>query len=278
MTKSKSYLPDGFHSVTPYLVVPGVARLIDFLKEAFGAEEKIRAARQDGSISHAGMQIGDSMVEMGEASGEWRSMVAGLHLYVKDADETCARAIKAGGVSLYEPQDMEYGDREGGVTDPSGNQWYIGTHKLAKHFAPEGLRSVTAGFSVKGAAAFLAFLEKAFVANVVQKKEAPTPNGTVGHAKVRIGDSVMECSEAHGEWGPRPVTMHLYVPEVDAVYKTAMTAGATSLSEPKDQFYGERNGGVMDAWGNHWYIATHMEDLTTEELLSRGAAQGESVK
>jgi PhnB protein len=73
------------------------------------------------------------------------------------------------------------------------------------------------------------------------------PSSIVGHARVCIGDSTLECSEAHGEWGPRTVTMHLYVPEVDAVYERALKAGATSLSEPKDQSYGERNGGVMDA-------------------------------
>jgi PhnB protein len=72
--------------------------------------------------------------------------------------------------------------------------------------------------------------------------------------------------------------MHVYVPDVDAVYRRAIAAGATSLSEPKDQFYGERSGNAIDAWGNHWYIATHTEDLTAEELLSRGATQGESVK
>jgi PhnB protein len=275
MTRSKSPIPEGFHSVTPYLVVPGVARLMEFLKHAFGAEETIRATGQDGTIKHAAVRIGDSMVEMGEASKEWKAMVAGLHLYVKDAEETYGRAISAGAASLYEPQSMDYGDREGGITDPSGNQWYIGTRKSG-HFAPGGLRSVTPGFSVKGAAEFLGFLEKAFAANVVQKNEAPS--GTVGHAKVCIGDSVLECSEAHGEWGPRPVAMHLYVPDVDAVYETALSAGATSLSEPKDQFYGERNGGVMDAWGNHWYIATHTEELTTEELMSRGAAREESVQ
>jgi PhnB protein len=275
MTKSKGYIPPGFRSVTPYLVVPGVARLIDFLKEAFGAEEIVLAAREDGSIAHAGVRIGESMVEMGEAIGVWRPMPAGLHLYVKDADATYALAIKAGGVSLYEPKDMDYRDHEGGVTDPSGNDWYIGTHKSGKHFVPEGLGMVTGGFSVKGAAEFLAFLVKAFDANIVVQHEGP--NGAVGHAKVRIGDSVMECSEAHGHWGPRPVAMHLYVPDADAGYKTAMAAGATSLSEPKDQFYGERSGGVLDAWGNHWYIATHKEELTTEELMSRGAAQGQSV-
>jgi PhnB protein len=276
MAKSKGPIPEGFHTVTPYLVVPGVARLIKFLKQAFDAEETIRAAREDGSISHAAVRIGDSMVEMGEASGDWKAMPAGLHLYVKNADEVYQRALKAGATSLYEPRDMDYGDLEGGVMDPSGNQWYIATHKAGQRFAPEGLHSVTPGLSVKGAAEFLAFLAKAFAAQIVVKKE--DTNGTVGHAKVRIGDSVIECSEAHGEWGPRPVTLHLYVPDVDGMYNDAIAAGGKSLSEPKDQFYGERNGGVVDAWGNHWYIATHTEDLTTEELMSRGASQGESVQ
>jgi PhnB protein len=276
MAKSKGPIPEGFHTVTPYLVVPGVARLIKFLKQAFDAEETIRAAREDGSISHAAVRIGDSMVEMGEASGDWKAMPAGLHLYVKNADEVYQRAVKAGATSLYEPRDMDYGDREGGVTDPRGNLWYIATHKAGQHSAPEGLRSVTPGFSVKGAAEFLTFLAKAFAAQIVFKKEAP--NGTAGYAKVRIGDSIIECSEAHGEWGPRPTALHLYVPDVDGMYKDTIAAGGKSLSEPKDQFYGERSGGAVDAWGNHWYIATHTEDLTTEELMSRGASQGESVQ
>jgi uncharacterized glyoxalase superfamily protein PhnB len=282
MAKSEGPIPEGFHTVTPYLVVPGVVRLIDFLTSAFEAEETIRAARGDGLISHAAVRIGDSMVEMGESSEQWKAMPAALHLYVKDADEVYQRALKVGAEPLYELQDMDYGDREGGISDPSGNQWYIATYKTdahgnsARHFAPEGLRCVTPGLRVKGAAAFLEFLAKAFAAQIVFKKEAP--NGGVGHAKVRIGDSMMECSEAHGKWGPRPVTLHLYVPDVDAMFKDALAAGAKSLSEPKDQFYGERNGGVVDAWGNHWYIATHTEDLTTEELMTRGASQGESVQ
>jgi len=276
MALSKGPIPEGFRTLTPYLVVPEVARLIDFLKQAFDAEETIRAARNDGLISHAGVRIADSMVEMGEACGEWKAMPAGLHLYVKNSDQTYQRAIASGAESLYEPQDMDYGDREGGVTDPSGNQWYIATHKAGGHFAPEGLRSVTAGLSVRDAAKFLEFLAKAFAAQIVFQKEAP--GGAVGHAKVRIGDSLIECSEAHGKWGPRPVALHLYVPDVDRTYRDALAAGGQSLSEVKDQFYGERNGGVVDGWGNHWYIATHTEDLTTEALMSRGASQGESVQ
>jgi PhnB protein len=171
---------------------------------------------------------------------------------------------------------MDYGDREGGIKDPSGNHWYIGTSKLGEHFAPEGLRSITPGLSVKGAAELLGFLEKAFAAKVVSKKQAP--NGAVVHAKVGIGDSLLECSEAHGQWGPRPMSLHFYAPDVDASYRMALAAGAKSLSEPNDQPYGERNGGVIDAWGNHWYIATHQEDLTAEELRVCTAAQGESVQ
>ncbi len=275
MAKSKGPIPEGFHTVTPYLVMPGIAGLMEFLKQAFDAHELERMARPDGSIAHAAMRIGDSMVEMGEAP-EGRVMAAALHLYVKNADETYQRALKAGAMSLYEPRDMDYGDRESGVSDPRGNQWYIATHKAKQHFAPEGLRSVTPGFSVKGAAEFVTFLAKAFAAQIVFRKEAP--DGTVGYAKVRIGDSIVECSEAHSEWGPRPTALHLYVPDVDGMYKDAIAAGGTSLSEPKDQFYGERSGGVVDAWGNHWYIATHTEDLTTEELMSRVASQGASAQ
>ena len=272
MSNQTRYIPEGFHSLTPYLVCNGAAQLLEFLKRAFGAVETFRMNREDGTIAHASARIADSMLEMADPAKEWKAMLAGLHLYVANVDEVHKRAVQAGARSLYEPKDMDYGDREGGIQDPSGNDWYIATHKAGKHFAPEGLRSVTPGVSVKDAAKFLQFLVKAFEANVVQKHE--TPDGTVGHAKVRIGDSILECSEAHGKWGPRIATLHLYVPDVDALYARALKAGAISLSEPKDQFYGERSGGVVDEWGNNWYVATHQENLTKEEVEKRASAQG----
>jgi len=146
MAKSKTHIPPGFHTVTPYIVVPGIARLLDFLKQAFGAVEKERMKREDGTIAHAAVTLGDSIIEMGEA---------------------------------VDPRSM-------------------------------------------------------------------------------------------------PTTLHVYVPDVDEMYKRALAAGAKSLSEPKDQFYGERSAGLVDGWGNHWYIATYTEDLTPEELSARAAAQGES--
>ncbi len=146
MAKSKSHMPPGFHTVTPYIVVPGIARLLDFLEQAFGAKRREVMKREDGSIAHASATLGDSILEMGES---------------------------------------------------------------------------------------------------VDKKSMP-------------------------------MTFHVYIPDVDETYKRALAAGAKSLSEPVDQFYGERSAGRIDEWGNHWYIATYTEDLTPEELSARAAAQGES--
>lgn len=147
MAKSKSHIPQGFHTVTPYFVVPGIARLLDFLEQAFGARRREVMKREDGSIAHASMTLGDSMIEMGEAVDK-RSM---------------------------------------------------------------------------------------------------------------------------------PMTLHVYLPNVDEIYKRAIAAGAKSLSEPTDQFYGERSAGLVDDWGNSWYIATYTDDLTPEEMSARAAAQGESA-
>jgi PhnB protein len=126
--KATSHIPRGFHTVTPYLVVQNVERLLTFLKHAFNAEELLRMSGPDGSVGHAMVKIGDSLIEMGEAQGQWKPMPAGLHFYVEDADAVYKRAIDAGGTSLHEPKDMFYGERSGAVKDPSGNHWYIATH------------------------------------------------------------------------------------------------------------------------------------------------------
>ncbi len=130
-------VPDGYHSVTPYLTVPGVARLIDFLKEAFGAVEIERMARGDGTVQHAQVKIGDSFVMMGEPQPP-RPSPATLYLYVDNVDEVYRRAIEAGGKSLREPRNEFYGDRGGGVEDPAGNQWWIATH--VEDVSPEELQ------------------------------------------------------------------------------------------------------------------------------------------
>jgi PhnB protein len=122
-------IPEGYHTVTPYLVVEGAAKLIDFLKQAFDAEETFRMPMPDGSIMHAEVKIGDSMVMMGEASEKWKAMPCAIYLYVNDADAVYKRALKAGATSTMEPSDQFYGDRQSGVKDPSDNTWWIATHK-----------------------------------------------------------------------------------------------------------------------------------------------------
>ena len=123
------YIPEGYHTATPYLVVPGVAKLIDFLKQAFGAEERERMAQPDGRIMHAEVKIGDSIIMMGEPTGETQAKPAMIYLYVPDTDATYRRALQAGAKAVMEPADQFYGDRNAGVEDPSGNQWWIATRK-----------------------------------------------------------------------------------------------------------------------------------------------------
>ena len=122
-------IPDGYHTVTPYLTVQGVPKLIDFLKQAFEAQEIERMLQPDGTIRHAEVRIGDSVVMMGEAGGENQPMPSAIYLYVTDTDAVYKRALQAGATSLMEPVDQFYGDRSAGVKDSSGNYWWIATHK-----------------------------------------------------------------------------------------------------------------------------------------------------
>jgi PhnB protein len=130
-------IPDGYHSVTPYLVVHGADKLIDFLLQAFDAREIERLTRPNGAIGHAEVRIGDSVVMMSEAGGEWQPMPGALYLYVNDVDATYKQALRAGATSTMEPTDQFYGDRSAGVKDLTGNQWWIATRK--ENLSPDEL-------------------------------------------------------------------------------------------------------------------------------------------
>src|SRR6185312_2103192 len=143
-------IPEGFHTVTPYLVIPQAAKLIDFLKQAFDATEISRMMRPDGTVHHAEVKIGDSIIMMGEAEDPASMRPGALYLYVPDEDATYRRAVEAGAISLSEPADMFYGDRGGGVKDASGNTWWIGTH--VEDVAPEELEKRAAAAAAKRAA------------------------------------------------------------------------------------------------------------------------------
>jgi uncharacterized glyoxalase superfamily protein PhnB len=114
-------------------------------------------------------------------------------------------------------------------------------------------------------------MEKAFDAKETFRMN--TPDGSVSHAEVRIGDSVVMVGEAGAAWPARPSALNLYVPDVDATYRAAVAAGGTSQDEPADQFYGDRRATVVDPAGNQWFIATHVEDVPPDELERRAAAR-----
>lgn len=130
-------VPDGFHTVTPYLTIQGVPKLLDFLKRGLGAEVIQEMKAPDGSVMHAQARIGDSIIMMGEAGGQWPPMPSNLYLYVPDVDALYRRALAAGGTSIRELTDEFYGDRVGGVKDPVGNNWWIATRK--EDLSPEDM-------------------------------------------------------------------------------------------------------------------------------------------
>ena len=135
-TKGKP-IPSGYHTATPYLVVRGCAKAIEFYKQAFGARDQVCMTGPDGKIMHAEIQIGDSIVMMGEEhpnANAWSpekfgGTPVGVMLYVENADAVFAQAVKAGATALMPPTDMFWGDRYGKLQDPFGHQWAIATHQ-----------------------------------------------------------------------------------------------------------------------------------------------------
>jgi PhnB protein len=130
-------VPDGYHSVTPYLIVAGAARAIDFYKQAFGARERMRLTDPSGNVGHAELTIGDSAVMLADEYPDmgfrgpqaFGGSPVGIHLYVADVDALFAQALAAGATTLQPVQDKFYGDRSGTLRDPFGHLWTLSTHK-----------------------------------------------------------------------------------------------------------------------------------------------------
>lgn len=238
------------HAVTPYLTVRNPAELIDFVAAAFNGIEHFRAAGSAGGM-HAEVSIGDSVVMIGGAE-HIEPMPTAIHLYIPDVDEAYDRAIKAGATSLMPVSDMPYGERSGGVEDAHGNHWYIATPFVPLQSIAQDLRTVTVYFHPIGAQGFIDFVTNAFGGKELMRH---TEGDMIMHAKVQIGDSVIELGEARYPEQPMPTAIYLYVDDLDATYEQALKAGGTSMLAPTDQPYGDRNAWVKDPFDNVWYIA-----------------------
>ena len=142
---------------------------------------------------------------------------------------------------------------------------------------PDGYHTVTPHLIVNDGAAALEFYKKAFGA--VELFRMTRPDGRIGHAEIKIGDSPVMLADEHPEMGAlspqsvggSPVSIYLYVADVDAIFNQAVAAGASVVRPLQNQFYGDRTGGVKDPFGYQWYIATHVEDVSPEELQRRAA-------
>lgn len=149
--------PTGYHTVTPSIIVRDAPRAIEFYQRAFGAEEVERMADGNGTVMHAEIRIGDSIVMLGEENEQWGALSplstggtpGSLHVYVPDADAVFARAVDAGATVRYPLEDTFWGDRYGKVVDPFGHEWAIATR--VKDMSPEEMQRAAADWMAKAA-------------------------------------------------------------------------------------------------------------------------------
>jgi uncharacterized glyoxalase superfamily protein PhnB len=141
---------------------------------------------------------------------------------------------------------------------------------MAMKNPPKGYHTVTPGLTVDGAANAIDFYAKAFGAE--EESRMPGPDGRIMHAEIRIGDSVVMLNDSMPEMGSNPTTssMWVYTDDCDALYKRAVEAGAKSIMEPADMFWGDRMAQVADAWGNKWGLSTRIKEMSTEEMKKAG--------
>src|SRR5262249_37337558 len=149
-----------------------------------------------------------------------------LHVFVEDADAAYQRALDAGAASIEPPADRPYGERSASIEDRFGNRWYI-ARSLGGRSVPGGLRTVTSCLHPLRAAPVIQFLKRGFGAQEIARYTSP--EGVIHHAKIKIGDSVLEMGEAHGPYQPMRSMFYLIVPDVNANYVQALNAGATSI-------------------------------------------------
>jgi PhnB protein len=257
--KSVTLVRGMFHTVTPYLSGVRGLEVVEFVKQAFGAEELFRAQGGAGGY-HCEVRLADSMLMIG-GGGTYRGPdnPISILLAVPDADSAYASAMRAGATSLFPPRDEPYGDRAAGVKDVLGNQWFISTRRVSAH-SPEDMPAATPGFNVKDIVKFMEFLKTAFFAT--EAFRSATPEGTIRHLRMRVGNTILSIGPARDEYQPLPSMLYMYVDDSDAVYQRAIEAGATSLYPVADQPYGDRVGGVTDPFGHQWFIATNVKPMT----------------
>jgi PhnB protein len=243
-------VPEGFHTVTPYLLVPDPERMLTFYTAAFGAEETYRTGTPDGM--HVMFRIGDSMLMMG---GPVENAPTGLHLYVDELEATYQRALDLGAAAIYPIIEAPFGERFAVVTDPAGTLWIVAERATSTLRHPE-MGAVTPYVHPEGGAArFIEFLKEAFGADQLERHDEEGRG--VAHCKMRVGESILELGDPERPGEARSSMFYLYVGDSHAVYKQALEAGATSIHPPEWMAYGDYVAAFTDPSGNKWFAADY---------------------
>lgn len=288
-------------TATAYLCVNNAAAAIEFYKKAFDAAEVMRLHGPGPKIGHAEIRIGNSSIYLSDEFPEYgvhgpQSLGGSpvrINLEVNDVDAFARRAVVAGATVVRPIEDQFYGKRSGQFADPFGYTWNLSTRtedvtgpemqrrldSMMQHAGPAasqdpGVNVIRKGFTtltpylvLQNAAGAIDFVKHVFGA-----EETFRDIGSAGgiHCEVRIGGSMIMIGgggpEVSWKGESRPMALHVFVQDTDAVYHRALGAGATSLQSPVDMPYGERNGRVRDAFGNHWYIASPLGETSRPEL------------
>jgi PhnB protein len=235
-------LREGYRSVTPSIFVNGAEQFIDFLKAVFGAEERLRVPGTEGTrIRYVEMKIGNSMIELGDASERYPACPAALHVYVPETDGVYRRTLDAGATSLHAVEGMPYGERSGSVKDPFGNHWYTHIPETRRRSTRTCARRAPTGYS---------------------RHLAPKSSKCIANRRAaRSGTRRSGLGTRWSRWA-RPTAStgscrpgYITTCRMGAAYQRALSAGAKSISAPVELHHGERGAEIQDP-DNSLFLAT----------------------
>ncbi len=256
-------------------IVDDVESAIDFYTTLLGFELQMHPAPGFAALEKDGLRL---FLNQPEAGGAGQEMPDGqmpepggwnrIQLNVRNLESLYAD-LKEKGASFRNEIVEGKGGKQVLLQDPAGNpvELFEPIESEAVRPIPEGYHTITPYLIVNDAQAFIDFLKDAFNARV--KSMMKSDDGMVRHSALQIGDSHLMVSSSTEEYKPNTSMLHLYVRDVDSTYEQALQAGGESLRAPTDEFYGDRSAGIRDKWGNQWWMATHIEDVSDEELKRR---------
>jgi PhnB protein len=251
-------------------MVSDVEKQMQFLQTVFGASVKENMKSPDGITLHGEVLIGNVVLLIGLQTKELPAQPSMNYVYVENVHQPYANAMGAGAESITQPTDRFYGVSEAGFKDMQGNTWWSAHFLINESDNMYGYSAVCPYLVVSNVAKQAEFLQTVFNATV--KDMAKQPDGEVVQTEMIIGDTVLIISKSSEALAAQPGMNYVYVNDVDDTFKRAIMAGAASIAEPEEKFYGAKEGGFKDSEGNTWWVAQFKGDVTKEEM-DKGIAE-----